>query len=577
MGPSKIRKALGAVKDKTSIGLAKVGSSNSIADLEVAIVKATRHEEYPAEERHVREILSLTCYSRAYVSACVSTLSRRLNKTQNWTVALKTLMLVHRLLSEGDPAYEQEIFFSTRRGTRLLNLSDFRDTSRSDSWDFSAFVRTFALYLDERLEFRMQGRHSRHRISLGGNGDDDDDDDETASRSSSVRATPVRDMKIERIFTRMQHLQLLLERFLACRPTGAAKMNRVVTVAIYPLVKESFQIYYDITEILGILIDRFMELEVADCVRVFDIFSRVSKQFNELDRFYSWCKTVGISRSSEYPEVERITSKKLEVMEEFIRDKSVLAQRRPKKNYQEQPKKEVIVEEPIEKVEEDMTSMKALPPPENFVEPAAEEEEKEEKKKKNTDEEMDLVNMREDHAVTGIEQSDKMALALFDGELAGPPTTWEAFTDESSDWETALVQSASNLSNQKASFGGGFDMFSLDGMYQRGKTDAEMSGGQSSGSASSMAFLGETPGRLALPPVPHGGAGDGGDPFQASLAIAPPAYVQMSDMEKKQQLLVEEQLLWQQYARDGMQGQLGFAKLQNSPYSPGGQRQGYLR
>ena len=94
MAPSKLRKAIGAVKDQTSISLAKVGSSASLSDLDVAIVKATRHDEYPADERHIREIMSLTCYSSAYVGACVSTLSRSLSKTKNWVVALKTLMLV---------------------------------------------------------------------------------------------------------------------------------------------------------------------------------------------------------------------------------------------------------------------------------------------------------------------------------------------------------------------------------------------------------------------------------------------------------------------------------------------------
>ena len=251
MAPSKIRRALGAVKDKTSIGLAKVGSSTSLSDLEVAIVKATRHEEYPAEERHVREILSLTCYSRAYISACVNTLSRRLNKTKNWTVALKTLMLIQRLVSEGDPAYEQEIFFSTRRGTRFLNMSDFRDTSQSNSWDYSAFVRTYALYLDERLEFRMQSRRGR-RSAFGldeedehhhhhqqqqqhinssssnnneDNNDNDNNDEEDHSKAIIVRATPMRDMTSEQIFSRTQHLQQLLERFLACRPTGSFHFN----------------------------------------------------------------------------------------------------------------------------------------------------------------------------------------------------------------------------------------------------------------------------------------------------------------------------------------------------------------
>jgi hypothetical protein len=215
MGPSKMRRALGAVKDKTSIGLAKVGGSASLADLDVAIVKATRHDEYPAEERHIREILSLTCYSRAYISACVNTLSRRLNKTRNWTVALKTLMLIQRLLLEGDPAYEQEIFFSTRRGTRLLNMSDFRDSSQSNSWDYSSFVRTYALYLDERLEFRMQSRRGKRSVfGL------EEDEEEANQAAVGPRATPVREMKTEHIFSRMQHLQQLLERFLACRPAG---------------------------------------------------------------------------------------------------------------------------------------------------------------------------------------------------------------------------------------------------------------------------------------------------------------------------------------------------------------------
>lgn len=216
MAPSTIRKAIGAVKDQTSISLAKVGSSNSLGDLEVAIVKATRHDEYPAEERHIREILSLTCYSRAYISSCVNTLSRRLSKTKNWIVALKTLILIQRLLSDGDPAYEQEIFFSTRRGTRLLNLSDFRDISHSNSWDYSSFIRTYALYLDERLEYRMQSRRGKRSAFAY------EEDEEEASQHNQAppRATPVREMKNELIFSRMQHLQQLLERLLACRPTG---------------------------------------------------------------------------------------------------------------------------------------------------------------------------------------------------------------------------------------------------------------------------------------------------------------------------------------------------------------------
>uniref|UniRef100_A0A5B6YQD0 ENTH domain-containing protein n=1 Tax=Davidia involucrata TaxID=16924 RepID=A0A5B6YQD0_DAVIN len=578
MAPSKLRKAIGAVKDRTSISLAKVGSSASLADLDVAIVKATRHEEYPAEERHIREILSLTCYSRAYVGACVNTISRRLSKTKNWVVALKALMLIQRLLADGDPAYEQEIFFATRRGTRLLNMSDFRDASRSNSWDYSAFVRTYALYLDEQLEFKMQGRRGKRSAFAY-----DEDEEETGPVPVPVpvpvppRGTPVHDMKNEHVFSRIQHLMQLLERFLACRPTGSAKNNRVVVMALYPVVKETFQIYYDITEILGILIERFTELEIADSVKVYEIFCRVAKQFDELDVFYGWCKNFGIARASEYPDVEKITQKKLEVMDDFIRDKST--QQRKGKYLEEKTETVEEAKEP-EAVEEDMNTIKALPPPEGFPEDEDKEEKKEEveetkEKDKNTQQEADLLNLGDD-APTIEEHADKLALALFDGGPAAitPATTtspWEAF-NESGDWEMALVQSASHLSNQKASLPGGFDTMMLDGMYQQGATSAAMasSGYVATGSASSIAIgSAGRPAMLALPapPAPNGGAPTmGGDPFAASLAVAPPPYVQMSEMEKKQRLLVEEQLMWQQYSRDGMQGQLGVAKLQPNPY-----------
>ncbi|XP_031282797.1 putative clathrin assembly protein At4g02650 [Pistacia vera] len=576
MAPSKLKKAIGAVKDRTSISLAKVGNKNSLSDLEVAILKATRHEEYPAEDKHIREILSLTSYSRAYIGACVSIISKRLNKTKNWTVALKTLMLIQRLLADGDPAYEQEIFFSTRRGTRLLNMSDFRDTSRSNSWDFSAFVRTYALYLDELLEFRMQGR--RGKRSMFGI-----DEDEEEVGSSYAKSTPVRDMKSDSIFSRIQHLQQVLERFLACRPTGSAKSNRVVIVALYPVVKESFHIYYDITEILGILIDRFMELEINDSVKVYEIFCRISKQYDELDLFYGWCKTVGIARSSEYPEVEKITPKKLELMDEFIRDKSALAQNK-------KPMTEKEAETTTEEKEnmdtikaENMDTIKALPSPESFYcEFPDETEEPKEKEKQIIKEEKnkaqlegDLLNLAND-SVTTEEHGDKLALALFDGNAPfgpAPPPGWEAFHEDTADWETALVQSASNLSHQQASLGGDFDMLLLDGMYQQGTTAAAMVASPATGSSSSVALgsIGR-PAMLALPATPSTtqGTQSNADPFEASDAVAPPPYVQMSDLEKKQKLLVEEQLMWQQYARDGMQGQLGMAKLQPNSWNMGG-------
>ncbi|KAJ0260277.1 putative clathrin assembly protein [Hirschfeldia incana] len=614
MAPS-IRKAIGAVKDQTSIGIAKV-ASNVAPDLEVAIVKATSHDDDPASEKYIREILSLTSLSRGYILACVTTVSRRLRKTRDWIVALKALMLVHRLLNEGDPLFQEEILYSTsRRGTRMLNMSDFRDEAHSSSWDYSAFVRTYAFYLDQRLELALferksGGSSSSHHSNnnddryngRGGGGRDDfrsppqrsydyenagipkrsrsygDMNEIGGGRDEKKAVTPLPEMTPERIFGKMGHLQRLLDRFLTLRPTGLAKNSRMILIALYPVVRESFKLYADICEVLAVLLDKFFDMEYADCVKAFDAYASAAKQIDELIAFYNWCKETGVARSSEYPEVQRITSKLLETLEEFVRDRAKRGKSPERKEIEAPPPP--VEEEP----EPDMNEIKALPPPENYAPPPPPEPEPEPVKPQYTE---DLVNLRED-GVTGDDQGNKFALALF----AGPPGSngkWEAFPSDGvtsawqnpaaepgkADWELALVETASNLEKQTAALGGGFDSLLLNGMYDQGAVRQHVSTSElTGGSASSVAL--PLPGKantqvLALP-APDGTVEKvNQDPFAASLTIPPPSYVQMAEMEKKQHLLSQEQQLWQQYQREGMRGQASLAKMNTGPVPvPGG-------
>nr|AAM61646.1 unknown [Arabidopsis thaliana] len=628
MAPS-IRKAIGAVKDQTSIGIAKV-ASNMAPDLEVAIVKATSHDDDPASEKYIREILNLTSLSRGYILACVTSVSRRLSKTRDWVVALKALMLVHRLLNEGDPIFQEEILYSTRRGTRMLNMSDFRDEAHSSSWDHSAFVRTYAGYLDQRLELALFERKSGVSVNSGGNSSHHSNNDDRygrgrddfrsppprsydyengggggdfrgdnngyggvpkrsrsygdmtemgggggggGGRDEKKVVTPLREMTPERIFGKMGHLQRLLDRFLSLRPTGLAKNSRMILIALYPVVRESFKLYADICEVLAVLLDKFFDMEYSDCVKAFDAYASAAKQIDELIAFYNWCKETGVARSSEYPEVQRITSKLLETLEEFVRDRAKRGKSPERKEIEAPPP---VVEE--EEPEPDMNEIKALPPPENYTPPPPPEPEPQPEKPQFTE---DLVNLREDE-VTADDQGNKFALALF----AGPPGNngkWEAFSSNGvtsawqnpaaepgkADWELALVETASNLEKQTAALGGGFDNLLLNGMYDQGMVRQHVSTSQlTGGSASSVALPlpGKTNNQVLALPAPDGTVEKvNQDPFAASLTIPPPSYVQMAEMEKKQYLLSQEQQLWQQYQRDGMRGQASLAKMNTGP------------
>jgi len=582
MASSTIRKAIGVVKDQTSISIAKV-AGNLAPDLEVLVVKATSHEEVPADDKYIREILTLTSHSRGYISASLITISKRLTKTRDWIVAVKALMLVHRLLVDGHPAFEEEIVHATRRGTRILNMSDFRDEAHSSSWDHAGFVRLYALYLDEKVEFVAYRRKLRGGVESEAFREERE---EESNKRSEV--TPVREMGAERVLERLKHLLRMLDRVLGCRPSGAAKNNRLVLVALYQVVRDSFKLYVEVCDVLGVLLDRFTEMEYVHCVKAFDSYVGASKMMDELVGFYGWCKDMGIARSSEYPEVQRITDKLLGTLEGFLKEMS----NRPKSPERKLEMK-VTVNEAEAEAEADTNEVKALPAPEreSFTPPEAPSV-AQPKKVVASQETSDLVDLRDD-GVSADEQGNKLALALFSGAATvRAEGLWEAFAsnEESevksawetpaaevgkADWEVALVENTSKLAKQKAELAGGFDPLLLNGMYDQGAVRQHVSTTQlSGGSASSVALpgLGNKGTPILALPAPDGTVKAVGaqDPFAASLSVPPPSYVQIADMERKQQLLVQEQQVWKQYGMDGMQGQVGLSRVGGAPgyYAP---------
>lgn len=311
--PSRLQKAIGLVKDQTSIHLAKVnGSSN----LELAILKATTHDNLPIDERYIHEILNLISSNKTYASACAKAISKRVTRTHNWKVALKSLILVLRIFQDGDPYFPREILHVTKKGGKLLDLSDFSDYSDSNPLDYTAFIKTFGLYLQERLECFITGKLQRRY-----NYDKKEDSYSFKKRVNDY----VRDMKPTMLIDRIVYWQRLLERAIATQPTGVAKDNQLVNITVYAVVRESFELYRDISSGLGYLIDNFLQLQLQyeSRVSVFEICLKAKKQFEELDEFYTMCKTIGVGKSSEYPTIMIVSGDLIESMQENLEEKMV--------------------------------------------------------------------------------------------------------------------------------------------------------------------------------------------------------------------------------------------------------------
>nr|KYP41677.1 Putative clathrin assembly protein At1g05020 family [Cajanus cajan] len=330
--PSKLRKAIGAVKDQTSISLAKVTNA---ANLEVTILKATTHDKNPIEERYMNEILNIVSSNKVYATTCAHCISKRIGKTRNWVVALKSLMIVLRIFQDGDPYFPREVFHAMKRGAKILNLSSFKDDSNSSPWDYTTFIRTFSLYLDERLDCfltgKLQRRFTYHNRFHKKN-----------QKNKLSNEPGIKDMKPMMVLDKIAHWQRLLDRAIGTWPVGLAKTDRLVQISLYAIVQESFDLYKDIYDGLVVVLDRFFHLPFLACASIFNACVKSYKQFDELSDFYSFCTSIGVGRSYEYPRVKKVSEELMETLQEFLKDHDYFSKNNGSKQFIFPPLKDPV-------------------------------------------------------------------------------------------------------------------------------------------------------------------------------------------------------------------------------------------
>ncbi|KAK7330057.1 hypothetical protein VNO77_24242 [Canavalia gladiata] len=498
-----LRKALGALKDTTTVSLAKVNSDYK--ELDIAIVRATNHVERPAKEKHIRAIFSAISATRprADVAYCIHALARRLSKTHNWAVALKTLIVIHRALREVDPTFHEELINYGRSRSHMLNMAHFKDDSSPNAWDYSAWVRTYALFLEERLEcFRVL----KYDIE--------------ADRPRT------KDLDTAELLEQLPALQQLLFRVIGCQPQGAAVNNFVIQLALSMVASESIKIYQAISDGTANMVDKFFEMQRHDAMKALDIYRRVGQQAERLSEFYEICRNLDIGRGEKFIKVEQPPSSFLQAMEEYVKDAPqgpIVRKDQAADNKIASPKEVLAIEyKKTTEVQEERPPSPSPSPPPPPAEPVKVEAPP-------VQPPPDLLNL-EDPAPAASELDEKNALALAIVPVVADqqPSAVSNHANGTTGWELALVTApSSNESATGASkLAGGLDKLTLDSLYDDALRRNNQNVSYNPWEPAPMGSM--------MQPSMH-------DPFFASNAVAAPPPVQMASMSNQQQAFMFQQ------------------------------------
>ncbi|KAK9097374.1 hypothetical protein Sjap_022871 [Stephania japonica] len=152
MGQQRLRQLVGSIKDKASLSKAAILMMNT-SSLQVAIIRASSHRpSSPPHHRHISAVLSYGLGSRATASLCIHALMGRLHSTRDPSVALKCLITLHHIIKRGSFILQDQLCLLCPKnnvaGKNYLNLSNFKDSSTSQSWALSFWVRWYARVLE---------------------------------------------------------------------------------------------------------------------------------------------------------------------------------------------------------------------------------------------------------------------------------------------------------------------------------------------------------------------------------------------------------------------------------------------
>ncbi|OIT31132.1 PREDICTED: putative clathrin assembly protein At2g25430 [Nicotiana attenuata] len=298
----RIKQVFTSLREHTCVSYAKIATIGGLCDLDHIVVKATSPDDIPLPDRYVLEILQIFSICPSSFGSFAVSFSRRFGKTRCWRVALKCLLLLHRLLRSlpDISPFREELLLARSNSLVSLYPCNFKDCSSSASQDYTNFIRSYARLLDESLDcFATPEKEIQ--------------EDNKSSENFIDKMDEVRLM-----LEFLPQLQNLIDRVLECRPTGPAARSFLVQSAMKHIIRDSFTCYTTFRKEIVEVLDYLIQLPYKSCAAAFEIYKKAAIQANELSEFYDWCKSLGLRGMYEYPFVDKIPKIQIRALENFL-------------------------------------------------------------------------------------------------------------------------------------------------------------------------------------------------------------------------------------------------------------------
>lgn len=292
-----------SLKEHSSVNYAKMVTIGGFCNVELIIIKATPPNDLPLPEKYIHELLKVFSISQSSFKAFSLGFTRRFGKTKCWRVALKCLLLLHRLLRSlpQDSPFRTELLWCRSNCLPSLYPCRFRDESSSASKDYTAFIRSYAQLLDEALNVISAETNKGEQGLI------------VLQESLSEKMKEV-GQKLEVL----PQLQSLIDRIMDCRPIGSAARSFIVQSAMKHIIRESFACYTSYRKDMVVVLDNLFQLPYRSSVSAFEIYKKAAVRADQLCEFYDWCKAKGLCGAYEYPFIDRIPHIQIQALETLL-------------------------------------------------------------------------------------------------------------------------------------------------------------------------------------------------------------------------------------------------------------------